>query len=334
MPDRMQARRALLLHAGWGDGVATFLAGDASDRTYDRLSLPGRTAVLMDAPPGKGDDPAMFLAVAAHLLGLGLSAPQLIAQDADHGFLLLEDFGDAVFARVLAADPLLEPVLYLAAVRALDRLQTSAPMPDLPSLSSREWAAVAAFALTHYRAAITDSPVDQTAFLTCMSDLIEGESGADHVMILRDFHAENLIWLPDRTGAARAGLLDFQLAQMGHPVYDVVSLLQDARRDVQPETCRLTRRAFCDANGMTEAAFDRACAVWGAQRALRILGVFVRLALQSGKMSYLALMPRVWQHLQANLHHPALSSLQKTCDVLLPAPSSANLAMIRHKVGL
>lgn len=333
MPDRAQARRALLHSAGWGDAVPAFLAGDASDRTYDRLTLPGRTAVLMDAPPEKGDDPAVFLAVAAHLLNLGLSAPRLIASDIGNGFLVLEDFGDAVFARVLTADPVLEASLYMAAVQALDQLQKSPPMPDLPSLSAEEWAAAAAFALTHYRAAIIGAPVDQTVFLTCLSDLIEGENAMGNVMILRDFHAENLIWLPDRHGVARVGVLDFQLAQMGHPLYDVISLLQDARRDVQPVTDQRIRRHFCDARGMTEMAFETAAAVWGAQRALRILGVFTRLAVQSGKTSYLALMPRVWGHLQANLRHPALSPLQKICDALLPEPSSANLATIRHKAG-
>jgi aminoglycoside/choline kinase family phosphotransferase len=141
-------------------------------------------------------------------------------------------------------------------------------------------------------------------------------------MILRDFHAENLIWLPDRHGAARAGLLDFQLAQMGHPVYDLVSLVQDARRDVAPATRQALIRQFCDGAGLTQADCDRALAIWGAQRALRILGVFARLAGVQGKTGYLSLLPRVWGHLQHNLLHPDLAALRRLVDAHLPAPDA------------
>ncbi|MGL4321610.1 MAG: aminoglycoside phosphotransferase family protein [Paracoccaceae bacterium] len=331
MPDRLMARRALLQRAGWGDAVAEFLAGDASDRRYERLKLGATTAVLMDAPPGKGDDPAVFLAVADHLLALGLSAPRLIAGDLPHGFVLLEDFGDDLYARLLAKQPGMEQRLYTSALDALARLWAAPAMRNIPDLSARDWAEAAALALTAYRAAATGKEAPTADLIACLSPLIMAQETLPKVMVLRDFHAENLIWLPHRKGAARVGLLDFQLAQMGHPVYDVVSLVQDARRDVQTETVNSLRQQFCMITGQTTADHDRAVAVWGAQRALRIMGVFARLAMQSGKTGYLDLMPRVWGHLQENLRHPLLSDLKMLCDQLLPEPDPAVREHIRQK---
>ena len=330
---RPAARHELLIDAGWGAATAAFLAGDASDRTYDRLTRGSDTAVLMDAPPGKGDDPATFLAVAAHLNAVGLSAPKVIAQDLLHGFLLLEDFGNDVYARVLARDPERENDLYAAAIDALVALQSTAPMPGLPALSPMEWAQAAALIFPHYVAAMTGERPDDSAFVDCLSVLIASADTGKPVMILRDFHAENLIWLPDRTGAARAGLLDFQLAQMGHPVYDVVSLLQDARRDVRPQTVQMMQHRFCEAVGMTAVDYGKATAVWGAQRALRIMGVFARLAQHAGKQSYLPLMPRVWGHLQASLAHPAMAALQQICAPLLPPPTPEMLRKVGQYAG-
>jgi N-acetylmuramate 1-kinase len=329
MLDRATARVALLRKAGWEQANAAFLAGDASDRSYDRLTRPdGQTAVLMDAPPGKGDDSADFLAVARHLHDLGLSAPREIASDLAHGFLLLEDFGDRVFATALAADMSLEPLLYATAIDATVVIQAKPPMAGLPALSAAEWAAAAGLVLETYRGLGNPPPCDPAAFLAGLTELIDKAANGPSVMILRDFHAENLIWLPDRQGAARAGLLDFQLAQMGHPVYDVVSLLQDARRDVGPDTERQTIVHYCDAIGMSDTDFGFAAAVWGAQRALRILGVFARLARQSGKTGYVRLIPRVWAHLQRSLGHPALERFSRTCSRLLPPPDEALLARL------
>jgi N-acetylmuramate 1-kinase len=334
MIDRGPARQALLQSADWGVASAAFLAGDASDRTYYRLTRGAETAVLMDAPPGKGDDPATFLAVAAHLNAVGPSAPPLVAQNLAQGFLLLEDFGDAVYARVLGAAPDREAELYAVAIDALVQLQAAPPMSALPALSPQEWADAAALIFRHYAAAGTDESHVDRAFVDCLATLIAAVDNRKPVMILRDFHAENLIWLPQRKGAARAGLLDFQLAQMGHSVYDVISLLQDARRDVRPETVLMMQRRFRDAVGMTEADFSMATAVWGAQRALRILGVFARLAQHAGKTGYLRLMPRVWGHLQASLAHPALAALQQICAPLLPPPTPEVLHMVaQHGKG-
>lgn len=333
MSDRSLLSQQFLTRAGWGAADRRFLAGDASDRSYDRLTLNGATAVLMDAPPGKGDDPAVFLQVSAHLLGLGLSAPRCLAQDLTHGFLLLEDLGDGVFARILANDPPRERPLYTAAADVLAHLQ-SHPAPDgLPHLTPQDWAEAACFALDWYAFAITGVRPDPQAFRGTLGDLLATHANGPGVIILRDFHAENLLWLPDRVGLARVGLLDFQLAQIGQPGYDLVSLLQDARRNVSRETEAATLRHFITLTGGDQAAFETAYAVLGAQRALRILGIFARLCLVAGKPGYIAMIPRVWSQLQRNLTAPALLPLARICADLLPPPTPQALAKIGSQCG-
>jgi aminoglycoside/choline kinase family phosphotransferase len=152
-------------------------------------------------------------------------------------------------------------------------------------------------------------------------------------MILRDYHAENLMLLAGRPGLAQVGLLDFQLAQRGQPGYDLVSLLQDARRDVSPEVERAMIRRFLDGSGASEAAFLPAYAALGAQRALRIIGIFARLCLAEGKPRYAALIPRVWAQLQRNLARPELQVLSRICADLLPEPTPAHLSRIEAQCG-
>ena len=328
--DREEAASRLLAKAGWGGAKRSFLAGDASDRSYERLWLHDRSAVLMDAPPGKGDDPETFLRVGQHLLSIGLSAPRCLAQDLTHGFLLLEDFGDGVFARLIDSDPGREPALYAAATDALVTLQANAALDGLPDLSVADWAEAACFVLDWYRATVTDAPTDRTGFKSALQDLLAAHADGPRVMILRDYHAENLIWLDRRTGVQRVGLLDFQLAQLGQPGYDLVSLLQDARRDVSRETQAAMIRHFKEATGADER-FDAAYAVLGAQRALRILGIFTRLCVVAGKPGYLRLMPRVWGQLQENLAHPVNAPLARVCAQLLPEPTPEILARIGAK---
>lgn len=333
MPDRRTLSQMFLQQAGWGAAKRAFLAGDASDRSYDRLWRGGETAVLMDAPPGKGDDPAVFLTIADHLRQLGLSAPMCLAQDLAHGFLLLEDFGDGVFARLVAAEPQAEPRLYEAAVDVLIRLQAAPPPSGLQNLSAADWAEAAAFALDWYRFAVTGDRVDSTAFRTLLTDLLQRHADGPRVMILRDFHAENLLWLPGRAGVARVGLLDFQLAQLGQPGYDLVSMLQDARRDVSRETVTAAQMLFLALTGQEAARFRPAYAMLGAQRALRIIGIFARLCLVAGKTGYLSLIPRVWAQLQENLAQPELAPLRRLCNQLLPAPDLEVLRRIGEKCG-
>lgn len=333
MTERRMLSQRFLQTAGWGDAQRQHLAGDASDRSYDRLTLGQTTAVLMDAPPGKGDDPAIFVSVAAHLAALGLSAPRILAKDLHNGFLLLEDLGDRLYAREIARNPSLEASLYGAGTDVLIHLQAATPAPGLPNLSPMDWAQAASLVLDWYQFAITGTRVDAADFVTVLTDLIATHANGPRVMILRDYHAENLLWLPDRSGLARVGLLDFQLAQLGQPGYDLVSLLQDARRDVSAGTESAICARMITAKGTDAVKFHASYAVLGAQRALRILGIFARLCAQEGKPQYLPLIPRVWGQLQRNLAHPALAPLAAICANLLPEPTPAILIRIGNQCG-
>ena len=335
-PDDAAARTALetrfLSRAGWGDAGRAHLAGDASDRRYARLTRGSETAVVMDAPPAGADDPVAFVTVAEHLRGLGLSAPRVMAQDTARGFLLLEDLGDDLYPRAIARDPASEIPLYEAATDVLIELRAHPAPSGLPDPSPRDWAEAAAFALRWYRFAATGERVDEGPFTDRLADLIAIHADGARGLILRDYHGENLLWLPAREGLARVGLLDFQLAQMGQAGYDLVSLLQDARRDVPLEVERAMRRRFADMTGAS--GFEARYAVLGAQRALRILGVFARLCLVAGKSGYLASLPRVWGQVRRNLAHPALEPLRDLCADLLPAPTPDVLARIGARCGM
>lgn len=333
MSERHRLSTAFLTRSGWGAAERRFLAGDASDRSYDRLTLGDRTAILMDAPPGKGDDPASFTRIARHLRRLGLSAPEVLAEDLQNGFLLLEDLGDGLYARRLAANPARELELYRAATEVLLPLQRAQPPADLPNLGAANWAEAACFALDWYRFAVTGERIDTTEFRAILTDLLTTRADGPRVVILRDYHAENLLWLPERPGLARVGLLDFQLAQMGQPGYDLVSLLQDARRDVSRETERAMIQHFAKLTNHDEAAFQQSYAALGAQRALRILGIFARLCLVGGKSGYLPLIPRVWEQLQRNLAAPGMAPLARICDRVLPEPTPATLTKIGDQCG-
>lgn len=329
--NRHATRDAFLETIGWAAAAQAPLAGDASARSYVRLTLGRQSAVLMDAPLGGADDPAQFVMIANHLIALGLSAPRCIAQDVAHGFLLLEDFGDGVFAQILLAAPHREIALYTQAIKVLHHVQSHTAPKGLPNLSATDWADAAMLSLTRYAAGITGQPPRADDLHTALASAIARHANGPRVLILRDYHAENLMHLPDRTGRAQVGLLDFQLAQMGQPCYDLVSLLQDARRDVSPETQTAMRGCFQSLTGQLETDFSAAFATFGAQRALRILGIFAQLCTQQGKPQYLPLIPRVWQHLQKNLAHPALHDVAKICARDLPKPTPAALQLLRSK---
>lgn len=333
MADRKALSAAFLAAQGWGGADRRFLAGDASDRSYDRLRRPtGESAVLMDAPPGKGDDPRDFIRIAAHLRGIGLSAPAVLAADLAQGFLLIEDLGDDLFARLLVQRPDQEAALYTAATDVLLRLQLHAAPPGLPDLSARDWAEAAAFALDFYATAAGPVSAGQRgAFVDGLTACLSAHADGPRVLILRDYHAENLLLLKGRQGIAAVGILDFQLAQMGQPGYDLVSLVQDARRDVSAAAASAAIAHFARQTGTTPESLALPLAVLGAQRALRIIGVFARLCLVAGKPGYLALLPRVWGHLQACLAHPALADLRHLCDALLPPPGDDLLLRIRNR---
>ncbi|MDW4498092.1 phosphotransferase [Sulfitobacter sp. D35] len=331
MTARADLARDFLDRAGWGDARRTLLAGDASQRRYDRLKRGSKArAVLMDADPARGEDTRPFITIAEHLRGIGLSAPEILASDPAHGFLLLEDLGDDVFARLVTNAPELETSLYDAAIDVLPVLQDHAA-PALSRLDAATCADLAAAIFEWYH---TGSEAETSAlaaeFRERFENLCQPLDTVAPVLMLRDYHAENLIWLPERAGVARVGLLDFQDAMLAHPAYDLVSILQDARRDVPPalETHSLDR--FLAATGHDRAAFGEAYATLGLQRQLRILGVFARLSRRDGKARYIDFVPRVWALAQRNLAHPALSGIASFLADTLPPPTPDHLARLRQ----
>ena len=345
-PGQRQAVRALLkveqraslcdrflTQAHWQTARREALSGDASARRYERLYLNGETRLLMDAPPGQADSVVDFAKIDRHLLQIGLTAPQIDAEDLESGFLLIEDFGDGVFARLMRDDPATERPLYTAAIDALVHLHSTPPAPDIPALTTLDWAQSASLVLDWYRFAITGDRIDAAPLVASLQDHLSRLAALPQVMILRDFHAENLMWLPDRQGLQRVGLLDFQLAQMGQPGYDLVSLLQDARRDVSAEVETAMLHHFLTLKNLTIAEFMPGYAALGALRALRILGIFTRLCLVDGKSGYVDLMPRVWAHLQVNLAHPDLKGLRQVCDEVLPPLNDTTHQRIRSQCG-
>lgn len=315
-------------YAGWQRRP---LAGDASNRRYERLTnAGGGTAVLMDAPPEKGEDVRPFIRIAEYLRTQGLSAPEILAKDVENGFLLLEDLGDDLYARVIKRQPALERELYEAATDALVALH-QAPMPELEPYGPRLMAEMAGFALSKYRDGIQGShdPELQSRFENQFEDTLRETVKGDPVLVQRDYHAENLLWLPNRDGVARVGLLDFQDARAGHPAYDLVSLLQDARRDVPAGIEMQMISRYITAAGADESGFRTAYTVLGVQRNLRILGVFARLSLDYGKPHYVDLIPRVWDHFIRGLEHPALAPVARLLRDSLPSPTPENLNKLR-----
>ena len=333
MTEREAQLRAFLGRTDWAGAERAALAGDASNRRYERLSDPAtrQGAILMDAPPDTGEDVGPFIEIARFLRAAGLSAPDILAQDRQAGFLILEDLGDDLFARVVAARPDLEVQLYETATDVLVALHRATP-PALAEYGPALMTELAALAFSKYRDRIRGAPDPaarsrfESRFVAILREIT---AQVPLVLIQRDYHAENLLWLPMRSGVACVGLLDFQDAMLGHPAYDLVSLLQDARRDVPPAIETAMRARYLAASGHDPDAFATAYAVLGAQRNLRILGVFARLATERAKPHYLGLVPRVWAHLQRDLDHPALAPVAGLLRDALPEPSRENLAALQ-----
>ncbi len=362
LTDREAQRVAFLTEAGLDEAVRAPLPGDASTRRYERLTpVTGPGLMLMDQLAAAESPPAdpswsperrksegwnavarlsagrieAFAAVASHIRSVGLSAPGIVALDADAGLAVLEDFGDDLFVQVIEAGADETP-LYLAAVDALAVLH-AAPTPLVLTGAGGRWP------LQTYDVTALQGGAD--LFVEWMPKLkpelrldiaaiadwheawarivAEGEAGAS-VVAHRDYHAENLIWLPDRDGPARVGMIDFQDAVRAHPCWDLHSLLQDARRDVSAALeAEAIERYFAVAQVDDRAAFLRSYAGLAALNEVRILGVFARLIVRDGKPRYAGFMPRMWAHLNANLDKPGLEGVARWFDRHVPTEMRA-----------
>lgn len=300
---------AFVDHAGWGGSAVEALAGDASFRRYYRLRRGKNRALLMHAPPPQ-EDPNAFFEVARYLAGHGLRAPQIIAKDLEQGLMLIEDFGDWRMRDWLDARPQDEIAAYETAVENLVELHRAPPGPfgayDHPTYR-RE----ADLFIEWYCPAMGLS-VDAQGWARAWDEALAslGEAPGRSVSVLRDYHAENIMLLGDPPDPRAQGLIDFQDALVGHPAYDLVSLLQDARREVAPALEKRMIAHYLDraqASGIApHEEFQADYARLGAQRNAKIVGIFTRLYKRDGKPRYLALIPRVWRLLERDLEHRAL----------------------------
>ncbi|KAB7647421.1 aminoglycoside phosphotransferase family protein [Polymorphobacter fuscus] len=313
------AAPAFLARHGWGGARIAPLAGDASFRRYFRIHGVDSTAVLMDAPPDK-EDSRPFLAIGKQLDSLGFSAPQPLAVDLDAGLILLEDFGDDRVGPALARDPSLEHAVYAAAVDILAALHDH-PAGDVPPYAESELLREARLFPDWYLPAVgvAEAPGYDAAWAPLWPAVLAGP----RVLTLRDYHADNLMII-DRPGLRGLGLLDFQDALAGHPAYDLVSLLQDVRRIVSPDVEAAMLDRYIAARGQSAAgidapAFRTAYDILGAQRNIKILGVFTRLYVRDGKAAYAAYHPRLWELVTRNLERPALAGVAAWFAASVPA---------------
>jgi len=311
LPDSLEP---FLKSAGWQGSEVEPLAGDASFRRYFRVRQGDRTAMLMDAPP-PNEDPAPFLRAARWLDSNGLRAPHIYADDEKRGLVLLEDFGDARMRDYLDRWPDDEAETYLAAIDTLAELHQLPPGPFL-DYSMSEYIREARLFVDWYCTA-QDLYVDGDAY-TAAWEKVMGEvllNQRPGVTVLRDYHAENIMLLGS---LEKQGLLDFQDALIGHPAYDLVSLLQDARRDVSQELEGAMFEHYVNRAKVDPEKFLADYACLGAQRNAKIVGIFVRLWRRDGKPRYLELVPRVWKLLERDLSHPVLAPVAQWFDANIP----------------
>jgi tRNA threonylcarbamoyl adenosine modification protein YjeE len=345
--ERLKLLRQFLQASGFIEAGRKRMAGDASTRSYARLIQDDRTFILMNSPkrPDGGkiyaaavhlaEDVKPFFAIDRGLRERGFSAPEIHHSDLEAGFLITEDFGSAP---VVEGDPP-APVLdrYEAATDVLAALHRE-PLPEvlplvppadypIPVFDIDAWMVEVGLMLEWYMPdrGVTPGEALRSEFETMWREILQRPVAAPRTWVIRDYHSPNLIWLGDREGLARVGIIDFQDAALGPAAYDVVSLLQDARIDVAEATELALFSRYIKARRAADAAFDAAdfaalYAILSAQRNTRLLGTFARLNRRDGKPQYLKHQPRIWAYLNRSLAHPALSSLRAWYAANVPPP--------------
>jgi N-acetylmuramate 1-kinase len=314
---------AFLADAGWGGAEIRPLAGDASFRRYFRVHHGKKRAVLMDAPPPQ-EDPRPFIAVAEYLSGIGLSAPRILHRDLEQGLLLIEDFGDVRMRETVDANIATEMKTYAGVVDVLITLHKHTPPPTLMQQSVEIFLDEVGLFPEWYCPTV-GLKVDEAGYRAAWEAVLTPVMVAleKPVTVLRDFHAENIMLIEGGAGTARYGLLDFQDALSGHPAYDLVSMLEDARRDVTPSVERAMLGHYIVTTG-AGPEFETAYWVLGAQRNTRILGVFSRLWKRDDKLRYRSFQPRMWGLLERDLQHGALAPLKDWFDANVPPEKRAS----------
>jgi aminoglycoside/choline kinase family phosphotransferase len=320
--DRAGRIDCFLAAAGWGDARRQPLAGDASFRRYVRLERPdGAGAMLMDAPPPQ-EDVRPFVGVDAHLRRLGFSAPEILAADLEDGLLLLEDFGDATFTRVLAAGGDEMPLYELAVDLLIGLHRQKEAAAELPEYDDARLLDEAVLLVDWFLPAALGAPPsagDRADYLELWRAVLPAARRVPRTLVLRDYHVDNLMQLEGRRGLAACGLLDFQDAVIGPAPYDLISLLEDARRDIAPTLVEtMVARYLAAFPDLDRDDFDASMAILGAQRHAKVIGIFTRLDRRDGKPVYLRHIPRVWRLFERNLGHPALAGIKRWVDAAVP----------------
>ncbi len=321
MADRQAAIDRFLDAAGWGRAERSLLAADASFRAYHRVTLGRASAVLMDAPP-PGEDVRPFERIAKLLANEGFSAPRVLEVEPEQGLMLLEDLGDQTYTRALAAGAD-EPDLYRRATDLLIELHRrigpdSGLLVELPPYDEGRLLEEAALLVDWTLPALRGGSVDarlRAGYLAAWRAVLPKALAVPATLVLRDYHVDNLMVLDGRHGRAACGLLDFQDAVAGPVSYDLVSLLEDARRDIDNGLAEAMRARYLAAfPALDPEAFAASYAILGAQRGAKIIGIFTRLCWRDGKPQYLDHIPRVWGLLSRALLHPALAPVRQWFD--------------------
>ena len=318
LPTREHQRAAFLTRAGFARALLVALPADASTRRYFRLD--GAGLLLMDSPPDS-EPIGPFVRIARQLQGLGLSAPALLDVDEAAGLALIEDFGHDTYTRLLVAGHS-ESALYHLAVDTLVALHRATPAAELAPYDEHRLADECALFIDWYAPLLIGQGAAQAlreSYLALFAAACRDVAKRREALVLRDFHVDNLMLLQGREGVAACGLLDFQDALAGAAAYDLMSLLEDARRDV-PEALRaalishyLLQRPELDAQRFLEDYRRLA-----AQRHAKVLGIFVRLAGRDGKHGYLAHLPRTLGLFVRALDAEAFVSLRQWLDRHVP----------------
>jgi aminoglycoside/choline kinase family phosphotransferase len=290
------------------------LPADASFRSYERVSLDGQTYILMDAPPDK-EEVLPFIKVGEFLYNNEFSAPQILNQDIQNGLLLLEDFGQNHYSKILLESnkEISENLLYRKAIDVLIRLHNVEPTLDVPHYSIQLLLQEACLLVDWYFKAINGEELSASLreeYIEIWSKLLNNLNYQDNCLVLRDYHADNLMWLEDRVGHKKVGLLDFQDAVIGSVAYDVVSLLEDARRDLGNDIANGMINYYLERMNYNRKEFLADYVILGAQRNCKIVGVFARKAMRDNDVRYLKLLPRVWSYIHQSLSNPLLLPLR------------------------
>ena len=325
MADRAALIETFLQTHGWADAERDPLPSDASFRRYIRLKYKDKKALLMDAPPPM-ESVHPFTFIARHLCSLGFSAPEIYAEDKLHGLLLIEDFGEDTFTNLLRNGTDEEGLYTLATDTLIELHQQPAVIPKhLAPFNACRLLDEAALLVDWYLPAIEGAPISPSVrkgyamtWFECFHLLFD----QPQTLVLRDYHVDNLMKLGGRNGVQACGLLDFQDALAGPTAYDVMSLLEDARRDIaEPLRVKMLDR-YCHAFPKNDrVAFETAFAILGAQRHAKVIGIFTRLCWRDRKTMYLEHIPRVWRLLERSLQHPALAAVALWFERQMPAAS-------------